>query len=276
MTLECLRKLHDRTTYPNVNIAVVDNGSTDGSAAAIRNDFPEVELIENETNRGFGPAHNQVLEGFDADHYVLFNNDAVPEEGWLTPLVEFAEANPTVGVQGPELTFPDGHVHSGGFFGPFGGYRRLVDRDEITTVEDVNWVSGAVFFLTDAVLDEVGALDEIFAPIYFEEVDYCWRVGEHGYRVVYNPNGTVGHDGGENAEAESDHVVYLMRKHEIVFRLLNYPTHWLPALFADELLTFLGAFRASDRERRVKQYLRAYAGIVRDANEILRGRIERK
>lgn len=274
MTLDCIETLRERTLYPNVDIVVVDNGSDDGSVAAINEEFPGVSLIENETNRGFGPAHNQVLEGFDADYYVLFNNDAVPKEGWLRPLVEFAAEHPDVGVQGPELRFPSGRIHSGGFFGPLGGHRRLVDEGEITTAQDVDWVSGAVFFLSRDIVEDVGTLDEIFAPIYFEEVDYCWRAGEHGYRVVYNPNSVVVHDGEED-EGASDRLIFLMRKHELVFRLLNYPLHWLPFLFIDEVRIFAGAVLASDRTRRVKQYLRAYLSLLSDGDEVLKTRIER-
>lgn len=273
MTLNCISQLRERTDYPNVKIAVVDNGSDDGSVSAIKESFPDISLLSNETNRGFGPAHNQVLEKFDADYYVLFNNDAEPEQGWLTPLVKHAEENPDVGVQGPELRFPDGRVHSGGFFGPQGGYRRLVEEGEITEPMDVDWVSGAVFFVSDDIVTEVGTLDEIFAPIYFEEVDYCWRAGEHGYRVIYNPNGTVVHDGSE--EEESDRVIFLMRKHEIIFKLLNYPSRWLPGLLVDEARSFAGAFFAPDRNRRILQYLRAYVSVLADADIICRTRSER-
>lgn len=274
MTLACIERLREQTRYPNMDIAVVDNGSEDGSVSAIRDRFPDVDLIENDTNRGFGPANNQVLEGFDSDYYVLFNNDAEPEEGWLTPLVEYAEENPDVGVQGPELRFPNGRVHSGGFFGPFGGYRRLVEMGEITTPEDVDWVGGAVFFVRQEVVDEVGTLDEIFAPIYFEEVDYCWRVADSGYRVVFNPEGAVTHDGSD--QDESDNVVFLLKKHELLFKLLNYPLYWFPSLFIDELRSFIGAFLTSDRRRRVYQYLRAYLAVVSDVSEIVHTRTERR
>ncbi|QZX99902.1 glycosyltransferase family 2 protein [Halobaculum rubrum] len=273
-TIECIEALRTQTNYPNVDIVVVDNGSEDGSVTAIRQAFPEVRLIENETNRGFGPAHNQVMESRDANYYVLFNNDADPEEGWLTPLVEYAEANPDVGVQGPELRFPDGSVHSGGFFGPFGGERRIVDQGETVDVEDVDWVSGAVFFISNDVVTEVGTLDEIFAPIYFEEVDYCWRVGADGYRVVYNPNGIVTHDG--SAGDESERVMFLMRKHEILFKAINYPARWLPCMAVDELRSFAGALFAPDRGDRIVQYARAYASLVREAPEIWQKRSERR
>lgn len=277
MTIDCIDSIRERTDYPDYQIVVVDNGSDDGSVAAFNERYPDLDIIENETNRGFGPAHNQVLESYSADYFVLFNNDAIPKLGWLTPLVETAKANPDIGIQGPELRFPDGTVHSGGFFGPLGGERRIVDQGEISELSEVDWVSGAVFFISDQVVQDVGTLDEIFAPIYFEEVDYCWQANDYGYRVIYNPRSVVSHDGEEKEDdEESDRVIELMRQHAVTFRALNYPIHWLPGLVVNELTSFAGAIKSSDRSRLVKLYLRAYRGFVGDLPAIVNKRKRRK
>jgi GT2 family glycosyltransferase len=276
MTLDCLETLTERTEYENFQIVVVDNGSTDGSVSAFRDSFPDVEIVENETNRGFGPAHNQVLTGYDADYYVLFNNDAEATDGWLGPLVDYAEANPEVGVIGPRIEFPDGRAHTGGSFGPFGGDRRLLNPTErISGPDDVNWVSGAVFCMTSDVIADIGTMDEIFAPIYFEEVDFCWRAIHSGYRVVFHPGSTVRHDGSSDGD-DSERLIHLMRKHGLTFRLINYPARWLPAVVFEEAKEFAFGLTTSDRVRRTKQFARAYRDLWRERSEILEKRSERE
>jgi len=145
MTLDCLSRLTERTGYDNMQIVVVDNGSDDGSISAIRDSFPDIELIENEENRGFGPAHNQVLTGYDADYYVLFNNDAEATDGWLTPLIDYAEEHSNVAVIGPRIKFPDGRAHTGGSSGRSVGIVVYWIQTSESGPDDVDWVSGAVF-----------------------------------------------------------------------------------------------------------------------------------
>lgn len=193
-----------------VETVVVDNGSTDGTVAFVRERHPDVRVLEQE-NRGLGAGWNAGIEATDSTYVLLLNADAWLSEGALDRLVEFADTRPRVAVVGPRLLNPDGTLQRSvrGFptvwrlateylflrklapgtsaFNAF--YAGDFDHDEIREVEVV---MGACMLLRRSAIDEVGLCDEDYF-LFSEETDWCYRFRQAGWEVVFFPGAECTH-----------------------------------------------------------------------------------
>lgn len=192
---DCLRSLAAQT-HP-AQVVVVDNGSSDGTAALVGERFPEVTLIPLPTNRGFAGAVNvgvgHALRS-DADYVALLNNDAVAEVDWLERLVECAERHPEVGIVAPKLLLADGrHIDSTGDFYSSWGWAYPRGRDELDEgqydgpeLREVFCGSGGASLFRARMLKEVGLFDEDYFA-YLEDQDLGFRAQLMGWRARYEP-----------------------------------------------------------------------------------------
>src|ERR1041385_8820419 len=110
MTLDCLRCLYADLGDLPAEVFVVDNASSDGSADAIGREFPEVRLIANAANLGFGAANNLAMSKAQGAYLLLLNSDAFPKAGAIATLVNYLQDNPKVGIVGPRLVHADGSL----------------------------------------------------------------------------------------------------------------------------------------------------------------------
>lgn len=180
-------------------IIVVDNASTDGTVALVRERYPRVLLIENDRNLGFAGGCNVALRQARGDVFFVLDQDVVLREGWLDAMDE-ALADQTIGVAGCKLVYSDEQTiqHAGGMIDwpraipDHRGYRK-VDDGRWDESSDVDYVTGAAWGFRRDMLERVGELDEGFWPGYYEEVDYCFRIREAGLRVVYVPKAQAIH-----------------------------------------------------------------------------------
>jgi len=213
----CLHSILDTRCLMLVEVIVVDNDSTDGSVEMVRAEFPSVHLIANAQNRGFPAANNQGIAVARGRYVFLLNCDAEVVGDALATMVAFADAHPDVGVVGPQLLYPDGSVQSSrrrfptlltAFFESTWiqscAPRRLLERyyvldrpDDMT--QDVDWVKGAALLARREAIEQVGPMDEGFF-MYSEELDWCRRFREAGWRVVYLPTAQVIHHEGKSSE----------------------------------------------------------------------------
>ena len=196
-TRRCVESLR-RLDYPSLSIIVVDNGSTDDSAARIEAELPEVELIRSERNLGFAGGVNlgirRALEG-DAAYVWLLNNDATAEPGTLSALVDEAERDEHVGIVGGVLRDPSGRVEwGGGRINRWTGVSRPARPGR-----RLDYVSGACMLVRRAVFDEVGLFDEAFF-FYFEDADLCARARQAGWRLAVAPEARVEHEVGASVK----------------------------------------------------------------------------
>ena len=195
-----------------VETIVVDNGSTDGTVAFVRERFPEVELVE-QGNRGLAAGWNAGLARASGDHVLILNADAWLTEGSLGRLLAFAERQPRTAVVGPRLLNPDGTLQRSvrGFptlwrlATEYLFLRKLAPRSELLNgfyaggfahdeVREADFVMGACMLVRREAVDEVGPLDESFF-LFSEETDWCYRFVQAGWQVLFFPGAECVHVG---------------------------------------------------------------------------------
>lgn len=204
-------------TERDTAVIVADNGSTDGSAFLVRDEFPGVGVMSFDTNYGFTGGYNKALSGLDAEYYVLLNSDIETPEGWLSPLVRWMDSHPECAACGPRLLSLRERDHfeyagaAGGWIDRF-GYPycrgRVLSRTEKDEGQydgdpvEVAWVSGACLLVRRTVWEKLGGLDDRFFA-HMEEIDFCWRARLLGYTVCMVPSSAVYHLGGGTLDATS-------------------------------------------------------------------------
>jgi GT2 family glycosyltransferase len=173
-------------------VIVVDNGSVDNSVVIVREQYPEVKIIENRRNLGFAGGVNTGIKAARGKFLFLLNQDTIMHHGWLDALLGAFNEERT-GIVGCKLLYPDGRVqHAGGLIHwPLGlpdhfGYGQP-DDGRWDKPRLVDYVTGAAFGIRRSVVEQIGPFDERFWPGYYEEVDYCLRARQAGWEVVYIP-----------------------------------------------------------------------------------------
>ncbi|MBU0662020.1 MAG: glycosyltransferase family 2 protein [Candidatus Diapherotrites archaeon] len=197
LTRDCLNSLRKNTTYPNYEVIVVDNASSDGSVAALRKEFPWTRVIANSRNEGFAGANNRAFNDVRADYYFMLNNDTLLTKNWLVNAVKVMESDARIGVVGCEevTNLPDFNAKK---------YGKCADRDVMT-------VSGATMLVRAEVLRKVGTLDaKEFSPAYGEETDLNYRAHNAGYRIVRTCKSSIMHFGGKSSEQLGSAEQYLL------------------------------------------------------------------
>jgi N-acetylglucosaminyl-diphospho-decaprenol L-rhamnosyltransferase len=205
---QCLNSLYQGGLRSIFDVVAVDNGSSDGSQAMLREKFPQVQLIQNDHNAGLGRASNQGIEATQGRYVLLLNNDTLVNGPSFDAMVEFLDTHPEAGAVGGQLLNADGTVQScyndfpslheefliatrlGEFL--WDGYPANVTD---TQVRSVDWMGSACLMLRRKALDHVGLLDEEYF-IYGDEADLQYRLKQAGWQLYYLPHATTIHYGG--------------------------------------------------------------------------------
>lgn len=225
-----------KTRYPNLQLVVGDNASSDGSVAYILEHFPQVRVVVNEHNYGFAGGYNQVLKQLNADYFVLLNSDVEVPEDWVAPVIRAMEADPLVAAAQPKIKWQQDKTQfeyagaAGGFLDinafPFCRGRVFneieADRGQYNDAREIFWASGAALFIRSERWLETGGLDvDLFA--HMEEIDLCWRLKNSGYKVIYCPDAEVYHVGGGTLSADSPYKVFLNFRNNLMIMQKNMP-----------------------------------------------------
>ena len=197
LLLACLQSIGKT----DAEIVVLDNASEDGSAVAVKERFPEVQVIEQAHRAGFGANHNTVIRATTGRYVYVLNEDTTSEDWAFERLVEYLDAHPRVAALGPKLLYPDGRRQDSAWRFPSPLVSTLglltlgkagVKQSTGEGARSVDWVMGAALVFRREALDEAGLFDEAFF-LYSEEVDLQLRLRRAGWEVHYLPGVAVVH-----------------------------------------------------------------------------------
>jgi GT2 family glycosyltransferase len=210
----CLTSIYERSTYPNFEVLLIDNGTTDPDARALFDRHP-VRVVPFDGPFNFSRANNLGVEHAEGEFVVFLNNDAeVETPEWLEAMVGLAEQD-GAGAVGPQLLYPNGTVqHAGVVLGIRGtadhimrGFPRDVDgyAGSLSCTREVSAVTGACLLMRRGLFFEVGGFDVHFAT-HYQDVDLCLRIAQSGRRNLYTPRAVLFHHESATRGTFYDHV----------------------------------------------------------------------
>ncbi len=233
-------------------VVVADNASTDGSLKVMEEEFPEVRTVVFEENKGFTGGYNEafrVLKVGRPEYFVLINSDIEVTENWLGPLVDWMDKHPECGACAPKLhSWQEREKFE--YAGAAGGYidmfgypfcrgrvmKRLeVDHGQYDNPADVLWATGACLMVRSSVFEELGGLDGRFFA-HMDEIDLCWRMQLHGYKVTVVPESVVYHVGGGTLPAESPFKLRLNYRNNLLMLRKNLAKTFALKIYKGEML----------------------------------------
>jgi len=243
---QCLKSVIEQT-HCSYEIFVVDNASPDGSAGMVRNDFPDVHLIANDDNRGFAVANNQAIPLTTGEYILLLNPDTKVLDRAIDKMVVYLNETPAVGAVTSKLLNGDGSLQKnvGNFYTfwttllenriipkllPNSEFlaKHLVAFWDHASRREIDWARGAVLMARRSVIEQIGMLDEQFY-IYGEEVDWCWRIKQAGWKIMYLPHAQIIHYGKAASDQRKTEMFIQNYKSAYIFLKKNYPaySYWL-------------------------------------------------
>ena len=201
-----------------MEVFIIDNASRDNSVEVIRENYPNVPLIKNKVNVGFGRANNQALPFITGRYVLLLNTDAFVEPDVIAKTITYMDSNPTSGVLGVKLIGENGDLQPSCRYFPTPwraflqttGFKRFFKNvqmvDEMdwdhASIKNCDWVPGCYYLIRKEVIDQVGLFDPLYF-MYCEEVDHCFATKKAGWEVTYYPIPVI-HLGGQSAKSDSE------------------------------------------------------------------------
>ncbi len=283
LLLNCIESFYRTVKDLTVEIFVVDNGPTDGSADSVRRAFPEIELIPNQRNLGFARANNGALRKSQARYSLLLNTDVILTDGAVETLVEFMDRNPTVGIAGGQLVNGDGSKQNS-----FDNFPSLTTealnksllrilfpkrypskRGNYGNPIDVHSVIGACMIVRSQSSQEVELLDEDNF-FFLEETDWCYRMRQGRWWVCHIPQAKIVHLQGKTANLVRDRAkieyyrsLYLFfKKHRGIMKSVLLRSFLFGRFCVDFVLTLLSCLLTAFRSERLKGKLGIYAKLI--------------
>jgi GT2 family glycosyltransferase len=230
-------------------IIVADNASSDDSVEYLKINFPSVRVIQLDKNYGFAKGYNLALAQVEADYYILLNSDIEVTPGWIQPVIDLMESDLNIAACQPKIrsfTEPQKFEYAGaagGFIDKYGypfcrGRMFLSIEEDIGQYDDtieIFWATGACMFVRASLFHKFGGLDEDFFA-HMEEIDFCWRLKNEGYKIMYCPSSVVYHIGGGTLPKISWRKTYLNFRNNCILLYKNLPDNLLVEVFAKRLI----------------------------------------
>jgi len=225
---DCLRSLEAHPPDVAWDVVVVDNASTDGSVEAVRKEFPRVTLITNPVNLGFAAGSNVGARATPARHLLFLNPDTIMRARTLQRAVAYLDDHPDVGIVGSRTLDRAGKVQPGAYgfptplrmFGVVSGFNRFLKitrLQDLSRVKEPDYIQGSFFLVRRQAYDAVGGFDEDFF-IYAEDVDFCLRARQAGWKVRYVPELVITHYGGGSARGSLAALESFVRSLGLLYR----------------------------------------------------------
>ena len=238
------------------DIVVADNASTDGSVEFMRERFPDIRLIVNGSNGGFATGYNLALRQIEAEYYVLLNSDIEVTPQWIEPVIALMDSDPQIAACQPKiLSYYDKTKFeyagaAGGFIDRYGYpfcrgrlFQHLEeDNGQYDDACEVFWATGACMFVRSDLYLKNGGLDDSFFA-HMEEIDFCWRMKNLGYKIYCCPQSKVYHIGGGTLPKSSARKTYLNFRNNLSLLYKNLPSCVFLTLAYRVLLDWVAAFK---------------------------------
>jgi len=227
----CLESLKKNVLCENFEILVFDSATEEDTETLMRESFPEIKFFAHKKNVGFARLVNQGLKNAGGNYILILNADIIIEKKSADILMEHMKSNPDVGVVGPKLLNFDGKIQPSCFqfytpliilfrrtplgrlkFGREKINRFLYKDKDLEKPQYVDWIMGSAMMTSRKLIDEIGLMEENFGFLYFEDVDWCRRFWEKGYRVVYYPHSRMFHYHGKGSASANPLKAVLFNK----------------------------------------------------------------
>ncbi|MBN2614965.1 MAG: glycosyltransferase family 2 protein [Bacteroidales bacterium] len=234
---------------PEAEIIVADNASTDDSVEIMQRDFPNIRLLTYETNEGYAGGYNRALKEIEAEYYILLNSDIEVTGHWIKPMTELMDQEPELVACQPKILAYYNKSRfeyagaSGGFIDQY-GYPfcrgRIMESTESDTDQyndslEIFWATGACMIVRSNVFHELGGFDTDFFA-HMEEIDFCWRAKNVGYKIKVQPQSVVYHVGGGTLPKTSPQKTYLNFRNNFMLLYKNLPSKRLFRVIALRLI----------------------------------------
>ena len=239
LVYDCLKSVYDQTEGIRFEVIYVDNGSEDGSVEMVKNEFPDVRIIENNDNKGFIKANNQAIEIAQGRYVLLLNSDTIVLENAIGKTVTFADTHPDAAVVGCKVLNPDRTLQNSCFMCPsilnlflaatylykvfprsrFFGRERMTWWD-FNDVREVEAVSGCFSLVRRTALEQVGSMSEIYF-FYGDDIDWCYRFKKAGWKVMFTPTAQIIHYGGQNTKQMARKFRWQLQGSKLIFMRLH-------------------------------------------------------
>ena len=268
----------------DAEIIVADNKSSDDSVDFMKQNYPDIRIIQNAENGGFAKGYNDALKQIDAQYYVLLNSDIEVTENWINPVIQLLDSDATIAACQPKLrSYYEKEKFeyagaAGGFIDKYGYpfcrgrvFNSLeTDEGQYNDVAEIFWATGACMFVRAKAYWEVGGLDNDFFA-HMEEIDLCWRLKNAGYKIFYQPESTVFHVGGGTLPKNSPRKTYLNFRNNFYLLFKNLvPARFYPVFFVRLILDgvagikFLAEGSYKDSFAVVKAHFHFYNSIAKN------------
>lgn len=223
--IESLNKI----TYPNFEVIIIDNNSQEDDPSVIKERFPNIIFYASQINWGFAGGNNQGIMRARGEYVLLLNNDTIVDKGFLEPLVEKFQSDPTIGAISPKIRFyydPDLIQYAG--FWPINKYTvrnaaigyREKDEGQYNTDKETAYAHGAAMMVPIEVIKKIGLMSYIFF-LYYEEADWSFRIKRAGYKIFYVHNALVFHKESVSTGKLSALKIYYLTRNRLVFMRRN-------------------------------------------------------
>ncbi|KOS66618.1 glycosyl transferase family 2 [Lysinibacillus contaminans] len=245
LTIDCIQSVLNSKLNFQYEIFVVDNASSDGSVEKIKKIFPHVYVISNKENAGFSKANNQAIKECNGRYVLLLNSDTIVNKDTLDEMIRFMDGEMNVGAVGCEVNLPDGTLDKAchrGFPTPEASFYYMIGLAKkfpnspkynsyhksymnMSEVHDIDCLVGAFMMVRREAFEQVGLLDEEFF-MYGEDIDWCYRIKEFGWRIVYNPTVSITHYKGASSRRKPFKIVYEFHRAMYLFHKKHFATKY--------------------------------------------------
>ena len=281
LLLDCIRSIHETVKNISFEIWLIDNASSDGSVEAVKQNYPDVKILQNTKNLGFAAANNIALERMCGQYALLLNTDTILTNGAVEDLFDFMEKNQDAGMACGQLLNQDGSKQNS--IANFPGMLSLLGNESLLQIlfpkkfpgkrreykkpVEVDSCIGACLMVRKKAMDEVGLLDKRYF-FFFEETDWAYRMKQAGWKIYFVPSARIFHIQGQTVGHKASSRIMFYRSRYIYFKKWH-PRSYLfirlivfARLLINAILSLAGVVATLGMHAGIKKKLSVYSRLI--------------